>query len=506
MRRGAAPGPPAASTGALAAAVAVVLTLLPTGPSAAQDVTFTPRPDRPAERRLAELIEGGGFRVVSGDTVLAGGDTLPGDVLVLGATLRSSGHMGGDVFVVAGDLFLRPGGTVAGDVVALSGGYYASSRARVDGSVTYRPNLLLRVVPREGGWEIFHVREERPAVDLHGLSGLHLPAYRRVDGWTFGWGGTVRATGIAGQPSLDGAVRFHTEGREQLEGSLRAAVHPAGRLRVSLLAERRTLTRDGWIRGDLSNTASYLLGFGDFRNYYRAERAVLELASTARQGWAPALSIGWEEARSLEARPLSVLFEDDDDVRPNPPVDAGRITSLTAEMAYRDRYPGGRFVTRAGLEVADSTVAGDFSFLLGEARLTWRRRVLGSHRIEVLGLGRWDLSGDLPRQRWSAVGGTGSLPALETLALRGPRLVFGSATWLVPVEPLRLPVLGAPRVFLRNALGSAWREDEAFTLEDNVMAGVRFLFLEAGVAADVTESELDAEFVIGAGFPGRFWH
>lgn len=504
--KGTSPGPSAVPAGALAAAAAVVLTLLPSGPAAAQDVTFTPRPDRPAERRLAELIERGGYRIVSGDTVLASDDTLPGDVLVLGATLRSSGHLGGDVFVVAGDLFLRPGGTVAGEVVALSGGYYASSLARVGGAVTYHPNLLLRVVPREGGWEIFHVREERPAVDLHGLSGLHAPAYRRVDGWTFGWGGTVRATGVAGQPSLDGAVRFHTEGTEQLEGSLRAAVHPAGQLRISLLAERRTLTRDGWIRGDLSNTASYLLGFGDFRNYYRAERAVLEVASTARQGWAPALSIGWEEARSLEARPLSVLFEDDEDVRPNPPIDAGRITSLTAEMAYRDRYPGGRFVSRAGLEVADSTVAGDFSFLLAEARLTWRRRVLGSHRIEVLGLGRWDLDGDLPRQRWSAVGGTGSLPALETLTLRGPRLAFASATWLVPVEPLRLPVLGSPRVFLRNALGTAWKEGEAFTLEDNVMAGVRFLFLEAGVAADVTESELDAEFVVGAGFPGRFWH
>lgn len=485
---------------------AALLAASPAGRASAQEVTFTPRPDRPAERRLAELVECDDVLVLSRDTVLAAGDTLADDVLVLGAGLRSSGHLAGDVFVVAGDLFLRPGGTVSGDVVVLSGGYYASSRARVGGTVTHRPNLLLRVVPREGGWEIFHVREERPPVELHGLSGFHAPAYRRVDGWTFGWGATLRATALPGQPSLDGSVRFHTEGAEQLEGSVRAAFHPAGGLRVSLLAERRTRTRDDWIRGDLSNTASYLLGLGDFRNYYRAERTVLEVASTATEGWAPALAVGREESRSLEARPLAVLFEDDEDVRSNPPIDEGRITGLTAELTYRDRRPGGRIVGRAGLEAADSTLAGDFSFLLAEAHVSWRGRAWGDHRIEVLGLGRWNLAGELPRQRWSALGGAGSLPALETMSLRGPRLAFGSATWLVPVEPLRLPVLGAPRLLLRNALGTAWAEDEAFSLEDNVMAGVRFLFLETGVAVDVTDSDLDAEFVLLAGFPGRFWH
>lgn len=498
-------GPGAGRRGAVAAAAALLAVLTAT-PAAAQEVAFTPRPDRPAERRLAAFLERGGFRVLSRDTVLAPGDTLSGDVLVLGATLRASGRLGGDVYAVAGDVFLRPGVRVAGDMVVLSGGYYDSGDARVEGTVTYRPNLLLRIVPRDGGWEIFSPREERPAVELHGLSGLHAPAYRRVDGWTFGWGGTVRATGLPGQPALDGSVRVHTAGPRQLEGTLRTSFYPTGGLRLSAMAERRTRTRDRWILGDLPNTASYLVGLGDHRNYYRAERAVLELAGTAREGWAPALAVGLEEARSLAARPLGVLFEDDADVRPNPPVDPGRIASLRAELAYRDRRPGGRFAARVGLEAADSTVAGDFSFLLAETRLAWRGRVVSDHRLEVRGLARWDAAGSLPRQRWSALGGTGSLPALETLSLRGPRMVFASATWLAPVEPLRLDVLGVPRVFLRNAVGTAWREGASFTLEDNVMAGIRFLFLEAGLAVDVTASDADPEFVLGAGFPGGFWH
>lgn len=499
------PRAPVAGPATVAVAVAL-LAALAASPSVAQEVAFTPRPDRPAERRLAAFLERGDFRVLSRDTVLAAGDTLAGDVLVLGATLRASGRLDGDVYAVAGDVFLRPGAAVAGDVVVLSGGYYDSERAAVEGTVTYRPNLLLRIVPRNGGWEIFHPREELPAVELHGLSGLHAPAYRRVDGWTFGWGGTVRATGLPGQPSLDGSVRFHTAGPRQLEGTLRASFHPTGGLRLAAMAERGTRTRDGWILGDLVNTASYLVGLGDHRNYYRAERAAVELAATAREGWAPALAVGVEEARSLAARPLGVLFEDDADVRPNPPVDPGRITSLRAELAYRDRRPGGRFVGLLELEAADSTVAGDFSFLLAGARLTWRGRIVSDHRLEVRGLARRDLAGTLPRQRWSALGGTGSLPALETLSLRGPRMVFVSTTWLAPVEPLRVAVLGVPKFFLRNAVGTAWAEGDPFTLEDNVMAGVRFLFLEAGLAVDVTAADPDPEFVLGAGFPGGFWH
>lgn len=497
-------GPPCAARGWAAAAAVLLATFLLPPVAEAQEVTFTPRPDRPAERRLDQFLEAGGFRIVSQDTVVASGDTIRGDVLVLGANLRSAGVVEGHLFAVTGDVFLRPGASVTGDVIVLSGGWYTSEQASVAGTVTYRPNLLLRIVPRNGSWQIFHPREELPAVELDGLSGLHAPVYRRVDGWTFGWGGTLRATDFPAQPSLSGAVRFHTEGAEQLEGTLRASLYPTGSLRIGLAAERRTRTMDGWIRGDLANSASYLLGLGDFRNYYRAERVVLEAASTAAEGWAPSVALQWEEARSLEARPLDVLFEDDEDVRPNPPVDPGRITSVQAGLTFRERTPEGRFTGRFGLEAADSAVAGDFSFLAAEAQLAWRRRILSGHRLEMLGLARWDLSGRLPGQRWSDLGGTGSLPTLEPLARRGPRLAFASATWLMPVDALSVPVLGAPRFFLRHALGNAWAEGQDFDLRADVVAGVRFLFVEAGVALDVTAEEAGPELVLGVGFPGRF--
>lgn len=487
----------------VAALVVLAFLILSPASAAGQEVRFSPRPDVPEERRLRDFVREGGYRLTTRDTVVAADDTVRTSLLVLEATVRLAGRVEGDVYVVSGDLFLRPGARIRGDVVVLGGGFYSSSRAEVDGGTAYRPELLLRVVPRDGGYEILHVEERQEAVDLDGLAGFHLPTYRRVDGWTFGWGGTVRATGLAWQPTLEGAVRLHTEGDPVAEATLRNVWHPTGTFQFGVEAERRTHSNDRWILGEFSNSFSYLFGIGDFRDYYRAERASAWVGWPEREGWGGVLSLNWEQAESLRARPLHVFFEDDEDFRPNPGVDDGRIWSLGAEVHYRRRTARSRLLARFRLEGADSTAAGEFSFLKGEATVAWRGGGWADHRVELFGIGRHDLAGSLPRQRWSALGGVGTLPTLGVLERRGPRLLFLEATYLVPVEPLRVPMLGAPAFFVRNAVGSAWREDAALKVEDNVMAGVRFLFLELQLAVDVTESELDPEVVLGATFPSR---
>lgn len=473
--------------------------------AAAQAVRFTPLPDVPEERQLARFLEGGAFTLLTSDTVLAPGDTVAGDLLVLEATVRSSATMQGSVYVVGGDLFLRPGARVGGELLALGGGLYRSERSVVEGEVTYRPNLFLRAVPMEGGWEILHPQEERRPLELTGLYGLHLPSYQRVDGVTLGWGASARAVGLPAQPELSVDARFHTQGTGQGEGTLTLSLNPTGGIRVSAMAERSTRTMDQWIRGDATNSLSYLLGLDDFRDYYQSERVRLEVASTASRAWSPSVWVEGEEAASLDARPLWILFDDDEDVRPNPAIDPGRTWAAGIDLSFRRRTGDSRLTARIGAAASDSTVAGDFSYLLGEANVGYQGPGFGSHRVEVYGIARADVAGELPRQRWSALGGTGTLPALETLALKGPRLLFASVTYLVPIETLRAPVLGPPRLFVRNAAGTAWREGETIRLEDNLSVGVRYLFLELSLAVDVTRSELDSDFVLGASFPGRFW-
>lgn len=490
------------------AAVAAVLALLAALPTsaAAQDVDFSPRADRPEERRLDRFLETSDFRMLTRDTVVARADTVAGSLLVLEAAVRLEGRVEGDVWVVGGDLFLRPGARVGGDVAVLGGGWYASSLAEVDGEVLHRPNLLLRAVRRDGRWEIRHVAEERDVLELHGLSGFHAPLYRRVSGWTFGWGGRVQAVDAPWQPSLEAEVRFNTEGTGQLEGTARQFWHPTGEFRFGLEAERAVRSNEAWIASDVPNSLRYLLSGEDLRDYYRSERATFLVGWPARQGWGGSVSVNWEQARSLEARPLAVLFDDDADVRPNPSVDEGKIWSLEAALGYRRRAADRRLQAELRVEAADSATAGDFSFLRGQGRISWRRPGLtAGHRLELLGIGRVDLAGDLPRQRWSSLGGDGTLPTIGELERRGARMFFLRTTYLVPVEPLRIPVAGVPRVFLRNAVGAAWNEGADARVEDNVSAGVRFLFLEAGIAVNPTRSDMDPSLLVQGVLPARFW-
>lgn len=476
--------------------------LLAASSAAGQEVRFVPRPDRPVERRLARFLRTGRYRLWTRDTVLVRGDSVRGPVLVLGATVRSAARIEGDVYVVSGDLFLRPGGRVSGDAVVLGGGWYASSMATVEGKVVYRPNLLLRVERRAEGWEIIPVENVPKPLTWHGFYGLTFPSYDRVEAWTFGWGATVRATEVAWQPSLTARLRVHTKGIRAVGGSLRQSWYPTGSLRLDLEAERSTLSNEKWIRGDFSNTVAYLFGSGDYRDYYRSDRISAGFQNTTPAGWQTRLYVSREEDRSLPALELPVFFHEDSVVRSNPPVAGGKLWSARASVGWSRRTSSWRIETGAGLEAADSAVAGDFSFLVGEARLAGRTEGIPGVQLDFYALARGDLAGTAPPQRWSAIGGSGTLPTRPTLEARGARLLFGQVTLTVPISVVSVPVLGSPGVFVRDAIGSAWGKGESPRFRDNVTVGVRAFLFEAGLALDPSVSDLDPTWVLSVSLPG----
>jgi hypothetical protein len=486
----------------LVAAVAVTIGGAATSPVRAQDVSFVPRPDRPAERRLDRFLGAGGYRIWTRDTVLAPGASVDGPVLVLGATVRSAAVIHGSIYVVAGDLFLRPGSVVQGDAVVLGGGWYASSLARVDGQVVYEPNLLLRVTPRGSGWRIVPVENVPRVLSFEGFYGLSLPTYDRVQAWTFGWGATARATALAWQPSLSARLQLHTMGIQALGGTLRQSWYPTGTLRFDLLAERRTRTSEDWIRGDVSNTLAYLFGSGDYRDYYRADRLGVSVEKADPSGWHAEWSAFRERDRSLPALKLPVFFKNDAEVRSNPAVDDGTLWSARTRVGYRRRAGTWRLDAWLGAEAADSSVAGDFSFLLGEARVSGRTEAIPGFQLEFFGIARGDLAGTLPGQRWSGLGGTGTLPTLSVLPLRGPRLLFGQATLLFPLDVISVPVVGEPDLFLREAIGSAWGEGGRPHFTNNIIGGVRIFLVEAGLAIDPAVSDLNPTGILGVRLPG----
>lgn len=447
---------------------------------AAQDVTFTPRPGNALDTRLEDFLARGDAIVWTRDTVVASDGRVAGDLLVLEAQVRLAGSVAGDIYVVDGDLFLRPGAHVAGDIVVLSGGYHGSGMATVDGEVTWRPAERFSVLPAGGGFEIHPVEDEPDVVDLHGLYGFEAPTYQRVDAVTVSWGITLRAATWAWKPSLELVGRYRS-GQGEIEGTVRQFWHP-GPVEFGIEAERATQTNEGWIRRPVSNSLSYLFLGDDFRDYYGADRVALVVRGSGDRWWTPLFRVEWEDAWSRRAGDHFTLFGSDT-VRENPAIDDGATWSATlAVSADRQTGQSGRLVGRILLEGADSTVAGDFSYLLGEVAARWETPGFASHQVDLFAMARGDLAGELPGQRWTGFGGRATLPTFAVMRFRGPRVVYAHVGYAIPIEPLQAGQLGAPNIFGRVGTGRAWEAGQSPDWRVNLVAGLRFWVAEAGFA------------------------
>jgi hypothetical protein len=474
-----------------------------TGPLLAQEIRLSESPRSEAQEALADFLNRGGYEVWVRDTVLARGDTVRAHVLVLEGAARIAGRVEGDLYVVDGDLFMRTGGSVSGELVVIGGGYYASDLAEVEGDLTYRPSERLRVLPEAGGFVIIPVERVPSAFELDGQYGFQSPVYQRVDAVTLGWGALARATGMAGSPDLEFDVRYKT-GPGELEGSVRNSWYPTDRLRLGLAASRATRSMDEWIRPTWYNSLAVLFAGEDMRNYYRADRAGVEIewssVETAKwrseARWSLSLAAGWEDASNLTARDVVALFASDS-ARDNPVVDPGDAYTLHLGFRWSREEGDARTAFGLGLEGASRDVGGDFSYLLGEARAVVRRPLPWGHRVDLFAIGRADLSGTLPGQRWSSIGGVGTLPTIPILSVRGERLLYGEVTYAVPL--FAAASFGGADVFLRGSAGAAWSEGESFDLEENLAVGlsarVLGLALEAALAGGpgVGEDDVDVE-------------
>lgn len=458
------------------------------GGAAGQEVRLADVPRGEATRALSAFLARGGYELWARDTVLARGDTVRAPVLVLEASARISGRIEGDVYVVDGDLFLRSGASIGGDVAVLGGGFYDSDLARIAGRVTYRPNERVRVRPSAGGYEIIGEVEPRPATELDGTYGVHIPVYDRVDALALAWGGLVRAPRAPGRPELEGTVRY-TTGPGRVEGGGRASLYLSDRVRLGVSASRGTRSNDGWIHPTWYNSLATLVAEDDARDYYRADRAAVELEWRAptpplwedAPSWRLTLSGGWEEARSLDARDIWVLFGDDDAEppappppgypNPNPPVDDGDLFFAHAGFEWSFRGRGGRTAFGVGVEAAhDDDIAGDFSFALVEARVSARHATGWGHAWDAFLIARFDVAGTPPGQRASTIGGIGTIPTIDLRSRRGTRLLYADASYAIPL--LGMATLGGLDAFVRVAAGGAWSEGEALRIDESVAGGL----------------------------------
>ena len=425
--------------------------------------------------RGTEIVRG----VVAGPHVLRAGTdrlelprdtTITSSLLVLGRPTYLASRVQGDVIVVGADLFLRPGVDIAGRAIAIGGTVALTTLGQVAGGVESLRDESYAVELR-GDQYVLDYRSLRaetidPLFQLGGYSGLRMPSYDRVNGLSLPAGVLLQfgnhaleiepyATYRSRLGVVDGAVEFRTRqsARYRLEG------------RVA----RDTRSNERWIYRDLLNSAVTLFSGTDARNYFRADLGEARVVAHIERGlftMEPYLGGRFERVRPITAvGNVWSLFGRSDSLkmaRPNPLVDRADIGSALGGVELRTL---GLVTSRvdADLEVGLNVDLDDVNTAIAPGSTEFTQLTidgtvqLPSFRTHTL---RFDAhavatAGTAPRARYAYLGGSGTLKTLDLLEMGGTHLFYLESRYLIPLDFVQLPFIGAPVVTLRDAFGAA---------------------------------------------------
>jgi hypothetical protein len=448
--------------------------------AAAQEITLEARQGSPAVRVLEEVLQRGEYLLLSRDTVLSPEFRAPGDLVVWDALVRLEGSVGGAAVAINGTLVLRPGARVEGPVASLGALILPSHLAEHGPIVELPPDQRVEVSAEAGRLHVAVAPPPPlPRFGLGGLFGFYRMAYDRVDALSVSWGPQWRPTGQEFGPTIEGWLTVRTV--RAPGGGVRAGL-PAGRLLATVQVERATVTNEWWIRSDLANSAEALVLGRDLRDYHESDRAWLRLSrapppagETGALHLMPWVSLTRSTDRSLRTRAPWALLGRGQLERVNPPV--AEMTLLSVDGGVGVDWIGAGSSFQGGIGAEYGVPQNDEpAFSRMSASGEWTMQALWNHSLAVRGHAFGTLTGDgAPPQRWSFLGGQGTLPTLPVAALRGDNLVLIASQYRVPLELVQLPLLGSPALELLHATGTAWRTGESMPAwEQNLGAGLAF--------------------------------
>jgi hypothetical protein len=213
-----------------------------------------------------------------------------------------------------------------------------------------------------------------------------------------------------------------------------------------------------------------------------------------------------EDARSLPTFGDAWSLVDDEPDRPNPSIDHGRITSLQGSLGVS--WDGNTIEGSAslGLEGAARVAGGDFAFGRFEIDAVAALAALANHSLLVEWRARGPIPGtdSLPQQRWSALGGRGTLYTHDILSLRGDRMVYLETEYLIPIPVLEsAPIIGRPAIGLVHHAGMSWSSSQPREFEQNLGLRLRLRLLWVLGMIDPEDTDRNGLF-IGIGLPLRY--
>jgi hypothetical protein len=407
-------------------------------------------------------------------------------VIVVGGPAEVASTVHGEVIVVGGDLFLHPGVDIASRAIAIGGGVYETALGTVHGGSYSFREFTYRVTVLPGGalgldYELTEVRDTR-VVTLPGFFGVRIPSYDRSNGLSLPVGPTLSFDTARYELDLLGVYRSQL-GVVDPQGEVRGTI--GRRLTVDLRGGRYTGTNERWIYSDVANSINMLFVGNDARNYYRADRAEARVSYVLESSTAQfTVSTGALVERARSVRPDTgatggpwSLFERDEAMgrlRPNPHVRPGTITSALGGFSMQWADQGVTANLDADLEVPFSTPdASRFAQTTLDAFVGFP--TFGTQSVQIESHAIITAGDTAPPQRYSYLGGAGTLPTFDLLQFGGDELFFAEGRYIIPIDRFRIRVLGSPTVTLRYITGGAG-VGKLPTLEQNVGARLALSF------------------------------
>jgi hypothetical protein len=108
--------------------------------------------------------------------------------------------------------------------------------------------------------------------------------------------------------------------------------------------------------------------------------------------------------------------------------------------------------------------------------------------------------GVAPGQRFSYLGGSGTLATVNLLAMGGDHLLFVSGDYMIPIDRVQLPYVGNPFVALRYAAGSAGTNGIPRLIQNvGIGAGVSLLRVDFSLDPAKTRSPISRRSAVSFG-------
>ena len=448
---------------------AMVVAVFAASPVAAQEIRILDDGPPGFARPLADVLAGPHELRVTTDSLvnMPRGETHDRSIVIIGARRVTVGaRVNGSVIVIGGDLFLHPGVDLAGDAVAYGGGVYRTALGRWRRTIDNR-DFTFALGGTPGSYTLTYeplVVDWVDPFELPLLSGFRIPSYDRVNGVSLPWGPRFN---LAGGRYVVDAIGTYRSDLGAVDPRLEARARLSRLDALSLVAERATLTNENWIRSSLLNSLSSIAVGTDARNYWRADRAELWYRRTielATGTLVPAIGGRVEDGSSVgpepgtTSNPWSVVNASDSAEgmrRPNPPITPGRISSGVAGLAYAATIRDVGITTDLLIEAPFET-PDDSRFVQGtlDARVEFPTVPNQRFRLEAHAL---LTGGDVPPpQRFTYLGGSGTIPTLDLLTQRGDQVLFMESRYTIEFPRLAPnEFLGPPSLALRHIIGSA---------------------------------------------------